>query len=349
MSKTVITFGRMNPPTIGHQKLVDKVKAEAKKRGAMPHVYMSHSQDKKKNPLDYNTKFRLARKAFGPSVTQSKARTIIEVMKELESMNHDEVVLVVGSDRVNEFKTLLNRYNGKEYDFKKIQVVSAGERDPDSDDVSGMSASKLRAYAQAGDYDSFKKGTPPALSEKDKKALYDQIRSVMEEIVIEDIDDDEIEISDLELDAYIDTIELESLDEEDQLDEEFEEYLELQERAPLSIAQRMAIGRRMKRLQPRIQRQRKIRAKKLADKPRLEKRARKAAINILRKKFAGKQGENYASLAPGSKMAVDRIIQKKIGMVAKISKRLMRGMRPSPLLVEEADSNQRKGTTYLLQ
>ena len=90
MSKTVITFGRMNPPTIGHQKVVDKVKAEAKKQGAMPHVYLSHSQDAKKNPLDYNTKIRIARKAFGPVIERSKSRTIIELLKENLSLWKEE-------------------------------------------------------------------------------------------------------------------------------------------------------------------------------------------------------------------------------------------------------------------
>jgi len=120
MSKTVITWGRMNPPTVGHQKLVDKVKAEAKKRGAMPHVFITHTQDNKKNPLDYNTKYKIARKAFGSSVTKSNSKTIIQVMQELEKMGHTEVTLVVGSDRLNEFKTFLNRYNGKDFKFDKL-------------------------------------------------------------------------------------------------------------------------------------------------------------------------------------------------------------------------------------
>ena len=179
MSKTVITFGRMNPPTVGHQKVVDKVKAEAKKQGAMPHVYLSHSQDKKKNPLDYNTKLKSSRKAFGSSVTRSRARTIIEVMVELEKMRHKEVTVIVGSDRVREFKTLLNKYNGKDFTFDKISVKSAGQRDPDAEGAEGMSATKMRTAAQSGDYDSFKKGAPTALSDRDVKVMYDKIRSVM--------------------------------------------------------------------------------------------------------------------------------------------------------------------------
>jgi len=332
MTKAVVTWGRLNPLTIGHQKLVDKVKAEAKKRGATPHVYLSHSQDAKKNPLDYNTKIRYARKAFGPSVTKSTARTIIEVMKELETMKHSEVVLVVGSDRVQEFKTLLNKYNGKEFTFDKIDVVSAGDRDPDSDDVSGMSASKMRAAAQAGEQSAFEGGLPGTLSKRDKTIIYNRIRKVMGVSESIEIDDEEFEFTDQELDAFIQMTDLESLDEDIDINEEFEEVFDqLDERGPLNISQRMAIGRRMKRLAPRMKRQREIRKKRMADKPRLEKRSRKAAIKLLRKRFAGKQGQNYASLSPGAKMSVDRIIQKKMAMVGKISKRLLPKIRKAEM------------------
>jgi len=331
MSKTVITWGRMNPPTVGHQKLVDKVKAEAKKRGAMPHVFITHTQDNKKNPLDYNTKYKIARKAFGSSVTKSNSKTIIQVMQELEKMGHTEVTLVVGSDRLNEFKTFLNKYNGKDFKFDKLEIVSAGARDPDAEGVSGMSASKMRAAAQSGDYDSFKKGTPRSMSEKEKKDMYDKIRSVMgatnESI---EWDETDFDFTDEELDAFVEMTDLEELDEDLEIDEEFEEYLE-EVRKPLSIQQRMQIGRRMKRLAPRMARMRKIRAKRMADPKRLERRSRKAAIKILRKRFAGKQGANYASLSPGSKMSVDRIIQKKMALVGRLSKRLMPKVRKAEM------------------
>jgi hypothetical protein len=327
MSKAVITFGRMNPPTVGHQKVVDKVKAEAKKQGAMPHVYLSHSQDKKKNPLDYNTKLTSARKAFGSSVTRSRARTIIEVMVELQKMRHTEVTVIAGSDRVREFRTLLNKYNGKDFKFDKITVKSAGARDPDAEGASGMSATKMRTAAQSGDYDSFKKGVPTALSDRDIKAMYNKIRSEMG-VVKEEIEwtEEDFEFTDAELDAAVDMIDFDALDEDTEIDEEFADYLE-EARKPLTIAQRMKIGRRMKRLAPRMARMRKIRAKRMADPKRLEGRARKAAIKILRKRFAGKQGQNYAKLSPGSKMSVDRIIQKKAGVIPKLAKRLMPKMR----------------------
>ena len=122
MDKTVFTFGRLNPPTVGHEKLVDKVKQVAKRLNAEPHVFLSHSQNSKKDPLNYNQKFRYAKQAFGKVVYKSNARTVIEIMKQLEKMNHKEVVMVVGSDRVQEFKTLLNKYNGKEYNFDSIKI-----------------------------------------------------------------------------------------------------------------------------------------------------------------------------------------------------------------------------------
>jgi len=331
MSKTVITWGRMNPPTVGHQKLVDKVKAEAKKRGAMPHVYITHTQDKKKNPLDYNTKYKIARKAFGTSVTKSNSKTIIQVMQELEKMGHTEVTLVVGSDRLNEFKTFLNRYNGKDFKFDKLEIVSAGDRDPDAEGVSGMSASKMRAAAQSGDYDSFKKGTPRSMSEKEKKDMYDKIRSVMgatNEAI--EWDETDFDFTDEELDAFIEMTDLEELDEDLEIDEEFEEYIE-EVRKPLTIQQRMQIARRMKRLAPRMARMRKIRAKRMADPKRLERRSRKAAIKILRKRFAGKQGANYASLSPGAKMSVDRILQKKMALIGRLSKRIMPKVRKAEM------------------
>ena len=127
MATAVITFGRMNPPTVGHEKLVNKVKAEAK--GGPAFVYLSHTQKAPKDPLSYDDKIKYAQAAFGRIVKKSSARTIIEVMKELQG-KYSAVKLVVGSDRVSEFKTLLNKYNGKDYNFDKIEVVSAGERDP---------------------------------------------------------------------------------------------------------------------------------------------------------------------------------------------------------------------------
>ena len=164
MATAVITFGRMNPPTVGHEKLVNKVKAEAK--GGPAFVYLSHTQKPTTDPLSYNDKVKYATRAFGRIVKNSAARTIIEVMKDLEK-KYSAVKLVVGSDRVTDFKTLLNKYNGKDYNFDKIEVVSAGERDPDAEGASGMSATKMRDAVKNNEFATFRLGLPKKLKSSD--------------------------------------------------------------------------------------------------------------------------------------------------------------------------------------
>lgn len=167
----VISFGRMNPPTIGHQKLVDKVKETARSKSGKPMIFLSHTQDSKKNPLGYNDKIRLARTAFGRDVIKpSRSKTIIQIAQELEG-KYDDLVMIVGDDRVREFTSLLNKYNGKDYSFNNIEVISAGTRDPDSSDVSGMSASKMRGFVSSGDEDSFRKGLPFALQRQSNRVF----------------------------------------------------------------------------------------------------------------------------------------------------------------------------------
>ena len=312
MSKTVFAFGRMNPPTIGHEKLADKVASEAKRRGAMPHIYLSHTQNAKKDPLPYNVKIAIAKKAFGKTVTRSSSKTIIQVMQELEKMGHTEVVLVAGSDRVSDFETLLTKYNGKEYNFDKIEVVSAGVRDPDAEGVAGMSASKLRAIAKEGDYDTFAKGMSSKLRDSDKKKVYDTIRSVTESINEDYVPTDE------ELDDILNEIEEDDIFWE--WHEDDEDDVELEE-APLTPQQRRKRSMIMKRLAPKIARKRKLAMKKKAGKGQIMKRAKKAAILLLKKKAAG--GKNYKDLSRGEKINVDKKVQKKLPLADKIAKRLL--------------------------
>jgi len=158
----VISFGRMNPVTAGHERLVNKVLAVAAQAKGTPLIYLSHSEDARKNPLSYNDKIKFAKQAFGKVIQKSKAKTIIEVAKEL-SGKFSNLIVVVGSDRVAEFNTLLNKYNGREYNFQVIDVQTAGARDPDSEGVEGISASKMRSYAADGDINKFKKGLPKRL------------------------------------------------------------------------------------------------------------------------------------------------------------------------------------------
>jgi hypothetical protein len=312
----------MNPPTIGHEKLADKVYSEAKRRGAMPHIFLSHTQNAKKDPLPYNTKIDIAKKAFGKAVTKSSAKTIIQVMQELEKLGHTEVILVAGSDRVPEFKAFLAKYNGKDYNFDKIEVVSAGERDPDAEGVAGMSASKLRGIAQAGDYDTFIKGMPSKLRDSDKKKVYDTIRSVMESL-----EEDWEDISDEEFDELFDEI----MDDDwrDDIDWSAEgpivsdDDLMSEERKPLTLQQRMKKRLQMRRLAPIIARKRKIALRRMARKPQLVKRARRAALLFLKKRVAGEKGKQYKTLSPSEKIGIDRLVTKKLPLVDKIARRLL--------------------------
>jgi hypothetical protein len=183
--EVVFTFGRFNPPTNGHEKLISKVASLAK--GNNYRIYASKSQDPKKNPLDFNTKIKYMRKMFpkhGRNIMSDKdVRNALDILVKLYDQGFTKVTMVVGSDRVNEFSALTNKYNGVSsrhgmYNFQDgVNVVSAGERDPDSDDVSGMSASKMRDAAASNDYASFAKGLPSSF--KDGKGLFDNLRKAM--------------------------------------------------------------------------------------------------------------------------------------------------------------------------
>ena len=177
----VFSFGRFNPPTTGHAKLVDKLKKES--GGYTPLVFTSHSTDKKKNPLTHKDKIKYLRKFFGKIIVDSQTRTVFEIATELHKQGYSKIKMIVGSDRIKEFNVLLNKYNGVKakhgfYKFDDIQVISAGERDPDADDTSGMSASKLRDLAQEGDFNAFAKGVPSS-NNSDVKGLYTAVRRGM--------------------------------------------------------------------------------------------------------------------------------------------------------------------------
>ena len=177
----VFSFGRFNPPTTGHAKLVDKLKQESS--GYTPLIFTSHSTDTKKNPLTHKDKIKFLRKFFGRIIVDSQTRTVFEIAVELHNQKYNKIKMVVGSDRIREFEMLLKKYNGVKarhgyYKFDDILVVSAGERDPDADDTSGMSASKLRGLAQDGRYDEFAEGVPTR-NKKDKELLYKAVRKGM--------------------------------------------------------------------------------------------------------------------------------------------------------------------------
>ena len=175
------TFGRFNPPTIGHEKLMDATQ----KLGRNYRVYASHTQDANKNPLDYRTKVKYMKRMFpkhSRSIKSDNVRTAIDVAVKLHDEGFKNLTMVVGSDRVGEFKKLLKKYNGVQsthglYNFKTIKVKSAGERDPDAEGVSGMSASKMRKAAQSNDYKSFAQGLPPRF--RDGRKLFKDVQKNM--------------------------------------------------------------------------------------------------------------------------------------------------------------------------
>ncbi len=183
--KTVVfSFGRFNPPTTGHQKLLQKIIQTAKQMGGQPKLYVSYSQDLKKNPLTAKQKIAYIKKMFPKEAgllelkDNINIKNPIDVATELNG-KYDKLVMVVGSDRVRDFKALLNKYNGVEsrhglYKYQDIQIVSAGERDPDAEGVAGMSASKMRAAAASGDYESFSLGLPSTFKQGEK--LFKDIR-----------------------------------------------------------------------------------------------------------------------------------------------------------------------------
>ena len=176
-----IAFGRFNPPTTGHEKLLDTVASSSDEDDYM--IVPSRSQDKKKNPLDADTKVSVMQKMFpkhkNKIVNDANNRTIFDVLKKAHNDGYTNVRIVGGGDRVKEFDKLANDYNGKLYQFDNVEVMSAGDRDPDSDDVTGMSASKQRKAAAEGDIKSFMKGVPKSLSQKDAEELFKKIRTAM--------------------------------------------------------------------------------------------------------------------------------------------------------------------------
>lgn len=159
-------FGRMNPPTIGHARLINTTARAAK--GGDYLIFLSHSQDSKKNPLDYNTKVNFIKRMFpqhADHISHGSLRTIMEIMEFLYHHGYTDVTYVCGNDRLPAFKELLNKYNGLEggksyYKFNSINIVSSGPRDPDGDDaVAGASASAARAAAEKGNFEEFKQVT----------------------------------------------------------------------------------------------------------------------------------------------------------------------------------------------
>ena len=176
-----VAFGRFNPPTVGHGKLLSAAKKAS--QGGDLKIYPSRSQDPKKNPLDPDMKISFMKKMFPEYseniVNDDEMRSIFNVLTTASEGGYKDVNIIVGSDRQAEFENLANKYNGDLYDFENIRVISAGVRDADAEGVEGMSASKMRKAVVDGDFDAFRRGTPKDLNDGDTQALFDAVRSGM--------------------------------------------------------------------------------------------------------------------------------------------------------------------------
>jgi len=174
-------FGRFNPPTVGHEKLLGAARKAA--AGGQVKIYPSRSQDPKKNPLDPDMKISYMKKMFPDYeeeiVNDAEMKTIFDVLKTADADGFKNVNIVVGADRQAEFENLATKYNGELYDFDQIRVISAGVRDSDAEGVEGMSASKLRKAVQDDDFDTFRRGTPKGLKDADAQAVFDAVRTGM--------------------------------------------------------------------------------------------------------------------------------------------------------------------------
>ena len=176
-----VVFGRFNPPTTGHKKLLDS--ASSISSGSELRIYPSRTQDPKKNPLDPSTKIEYMKKMFPKYeeniIDDENMKSIFDVLKTADKEGFTDVTIVVGADRLGEFKNLANKYNGDLYTFDMINVVSAGERDADAEGIEGMSASKMRKAAADNDMDTFSSGIPKSLGPEETKNLFNALRKSM--------------------------------------------------------------------------------------------------------------------------------------------------------------------------
>ena len=178
-----VAFGRFNPPHLGHLQLMNTASSSVEGDKDNYVIVPSRSNDPKKNPLDANTKVDIMKAMFPQHadniMNDNNTRTIFDVLNAANNDGYANVRIVGGADRVKEFTKLANNYNGKLYDFDKVDVVSSGDRDPDSDGVEGLSASRMRLAASENDFKAFSKGLPKDLDKDSKKQIFTAVRSSM--------------------------------------------------------------------------------------------------------------------------------------------------------------------------
>jgi len=312
---SVMAFGRMNPPHSGHQAVVDKVADVAKKVGAKRgRVVVSHSHDKKKNPLDQKSRMDYIKKMNPSNKVRGSSKehpNFLSYAKKLHKKGTTDLHVVTGSDRAKEFKKTLDKYNNHpdHYSFKSINVHSAGDRDDKAKGVKGASGTKQREYAKKGDYKSFAKNLPKNL-QKDGESMYKKMR-------------EEWENYDIEL-ALTEEV-MDQLIAEDYLQEDY-----INERV-LTLLQRRKAGLKMRRLKFRIARMRKLKRKRMATRDMLVRRARRQARNFIRKRIAGKMGAMYNKLSPSQKIQIDKRVIKKKQFINKMAARLLPRVKQAEL------------------
>ena len=298
MKSAIFTFGRFNPPTIGHMLLIGSMKVAAAKTKSDIFVFTGTSNDKKRNPLKYKNKVSIMNKIFkGVSViNNSRLKTIFDALEYLNKKKYENITMVVGSDRISEFRTLISKYL-KNYNFKSFNVISAGDRDPDADGASGMSASKMRAAAKEGDYNAFKLGVPATMSDFEILKTFKLVQKGMG--VKEFIKDSWFNYDDFE--KFI--CEVAKID---------ERVVSIQTRRKMAQVARRTAKKRAKI--------RKRKEKHMKTKGQLLVKAEKDAKMKLRKKMMG--NVNWDSLSPSAKMQFDQRLAKKSKTIKKLAKKL---------------------------
>ena len=188
----VAAFGRFNPPTKGHLKLVNKLTSIPGDH----YLFISHTQDAEKNPLDYDTKVSYAKKFFeGVHIGDKGCETIYDVLNKLKDMGYEHLVYVCGEDEYVPFGKIIHEYNEKNKAFESVKIVQAGDRKEDSEGTDGISATKVRKLAKDGDYEAFSNSIP---DRKYAKGLYNDLRSAMklDEDVLDEIEPNDIDMAD---------------------------------------------------------------------------------------------------------------------------------------------------------
>ena len=180
-----LAFGRFNPPTIGHEQLMNVARDAAKKdKDGQYLIFPSRTQDKKKNPLDPDTKISYMQRMYPDHadniVNDPETKTIFDVLKMAHNDGYTNVRIIGGADRVKEFEKLSGNYNGKLYAFDNIEIVSSGDRDPDAKGMEGLSASRMRLAAAESDFKTFREGLPPNIKRSEAKELFDVLRGAMQ-------------------------------------------------------------------------------------------------------------------------------------------------------------------------